>query len=99
MLPCIILPADGVEDESIVQALSSVTVSNKFQGDARCSAGMNVLHYVAVQPQLLLRPSQNLALKLIDLLLKTGPDVNGKVSPTLEISTQVVPTDATSSPS
>lgn len=75
----LLLPAAGVTDDDLIQAVSSIVISNKFPGDTRCPAGMNALHFIAVQPQLLLRPGRNLAFKLMELVLKMGPDVNGQV--------------------
>ena len=64
--------------EDMVQAASDAACSGLLQGDPRCGAGMNVLHYIALQPVLLLTRGQNTMRKLMELYLKTGPDVNGR---------------------
>jgi hypothetical protein len=76
-----VLPAKGADADAMLRAVSALVISGKWAGDARDSAGMSALHAVAVQPRLLAHPAKNVALRLVELLLQTGADVNGKVRP------------------
>jgi hypothetical protein len=56
----------------------SIVLNGQFDGRAICPAGMNVLHYAVLQPALL-TGTTNTMLKLLNLALKLGPDVNRQV--------------------
>jgi hypothetical protein len=79
LLPYIVLPHEGCSDEGMVSAITQVLITGKFFGDARCSAKMSILHYITLQPDLMLRET-NLMLRLLKLVIKMQPDVNGQVS-------------------
>jgi hypothetical protein len=78
LLPFLVLPHKGRTDEGMVTAITQVLISGKFIGDTRCSAGMNIIHYLALQPDLLTHES-NIMLRLLKLIVKMKPDVNGQV--------------------
>lgn len=79
LLPYFVLPHEGRSDEGMIAAITQVLITGKFFGDARCSAKMSILHYITLQPDLMLRET-NLMLRLLKLVIKMQPDVNGQVS-------------------
>ena len=78
VVPFFILPAEGVTADIMLNAVTQAVISGHFKGDARCSAGMNILHYLAIQPDLLLG-SGNLMLKFAKLLAKCTPNFAAQV--------------------
>jgi hypothetical protein len=78
MLPYLLLPGEGISHEAMVDLFHSIVVNNQFDGRAVCPAGMNILHYLTLQPTLL-TGSSNMMLKLLNLAFKLMPDVNGQV--------------------
>ena len=62
----------------MLDALQSAVLSCKLDGSATCSAGMNLLHYLALQP-ILLTGKGNMMLKMLRVALKLRPDINAKV--------------------
>lgn len=78
-LHMLLLPAKGAAADATLLPLSALLSHTGLLGDVRCGAGMSALHYVALQPRLLLAPGKNVTVKLLDLLLRLKPDVNGQV--------------------
>lgn len=79
LLPYFVLPHEGRSDEGMIAAITQVLITGKFFGDARCSAKMSILHYITLQPDLMLRET-NLMLRLLKLVTKMQPNMNGQVS-------------------
>lgn len=74
----LVLDSDQVMPDDMVKIAGNIVISDVIHQDTRCSAGMNVLHYIALQP-VLLNKDQNTMKKLMELMIKTGPDVNAQV--------------------
>lgn len=76
----LLLPTNGAVPDAALLPLSTLLAhAGRLRGDTRCGAGMSALHYVALQPRLLLAPGKNVTVKLVELLLSLNPDVNGQV--------------------
>ena len=78
LLPFVLLPVAGVASKDVCDALQALVLAGSFDGSVVCPAGMNVLHYIVMQPALL-RERRNNMLRLLELALKLSPDVNGQV--------------------
>eukprot|EP00892_Ulva_mutabilis_P007108 jgi/Ulvmu1/476/UM001_0484.1 len=72
------LAQPGIPPEHMVATASGLVCASLLQGDPRCGSGMNVLHRLALQPALMLTRGQNTLRKLMELYLKTGPNINGR---------------------
>jgi hypothetical protein len=73
------LASDGARAEVMIKLAGSLVVSDVVHLNARCPAGMNVLHYIALQPALLISKDPNTMKKLMELMIKTGADINTQV--------------------
>lgn len=78
ILPHVLLPVEGVASRATCEALQALVLAGCFDGSVVCPAGMNILHYIVMQPALLTE-RRNATLRLIDLAIKLGPNVNGQV--------------------
>lgn len=74
-----VLACDEVMPEEMVKMAGNLVISDVINADFRCGAGMNVLHYIALQPVLLLNKEQNTMKKLMELLIKIS-NVNAQVN-------------------
>jgi len=78
MLPYALLPSDSVSGKQLLEGFQALVLAGTFDGAVVCPAGMNILHYIVMQPALLTE-RRNTMLKLLDLAVKLSPTVNGQV--------------------
>ena len=90
LLPFVLLPVAGVASKDVCDALQALVLAGSFDGSVVCPAGMNVLHYIVMQPALL-RERRNNMLRLLELALKLSPDVNGQVRTQLATNADALP--------
>jgi hypothetical protein len=74
-----VIASDQLLPEDMIRAAGEAVTSDVIHQDARCAAGMNVLHYVVLQPVLLVQKGQNTMKKLLQLMVKTGANMNAQV--------------------
>jgi hypothetical protein len=74
-----VLASEGVMPEDMIKLAADIVISDVVHLNAQCPAGMNVLHHIALQPALLLTKDRNTMRKLMELMIKTGAEINTQV--------------------